>query len=209
MTLPLRLVLSAAVLGACLVYVPAPAAGQAAAVPVTPATATFAAGCFWCLEPPFDDVDGVLATTSGYTGGRTPSPTYEDVSGGDTGHTEALQVSYDPAKVTYERLLEIYWRNVDALDGGGQFCDRGDQYRPAIFYSSVEERRLAEASKTRIAAQLKTAVAVEVVAAGRFYAAEGYHQDYYKKNPVRYKLYKWNCGRQQRLDALWGKAKSD
>jgi peptide-methionine (S)-S-oxide reductase len=209
MTISSRLILGAAVLGACLVYGSERAAGQTAANPAAPATATFAAGCFWCLEPPFDALDGVLATTSGYTGGRTPAPTYEDVSGGDTGHTEALQVSYDPAKVTYEQLLEVYWRNVDALDGGGQFCDRGDQYRPAIFYSSAEQRRVADASKARIATQLKTPVVVEVVAAGPFYPAEGYHQDYYKKNPVRFKFYKWNCGRQQRLDALWGTAKLD
>lgn len=208
MTLSSRLVLGASVLGVCLVFGSQQVAGQAAAGLGTPATATFAAGCFWCLEPPFDALDGVLATTSGYTGGRTPSPTYEDVSGGDTGHTEAVQVTYDPAKVTYEKLLDIYWRNVDALDGGGQFCDRGDQYRPAIFYSSVDQQRVADASKARIATQLKQPVAVAVVAAGPFYPAEGYHQDYYKKNPVRFTFYKWNCGRQQRLDALWGKAKS-
>jgi len=157
------------------------------------------------MEPPFDELAGVVSTTSGYTGGRTPAPTYDDVSNGDTGHAEALQVVFDPAKVTYEKLLEVYWHNVDALDGGGQFCDRGTQYRPAIFYHSAEQQRLADASKVRIGAQLGKAVAVQLVAAGKFFAAEQYHQDYYTKNPARYKFYKWNCGRQQRLDQLWGK----
>ncbi len=170
------------------------------------ASAVFAAGCFWCVEQAFDEVDGVLETTSGYTGGRTAKPTYEEVSAGGTGHTESLKVTYDPAKVTYERLLQQYWHNVDAVDGGGQFCDRGNQYRPAIFYGSPEEQRQAEASKTQVAAQLGKPVAVQIVPAGPFYPAEKYHQDYYKKNPVRYKFYKWNCGRAQRLEELWGKA---
>ena len=203
MTHSLRLALGAAALAVCL-GIGSPRAAGSAAAPGTPATATFAAGCFWCMEPPFDALEGVIATTSGYTGGRTPSPTYEDVSDGGTGHVEALQVSYDPATITYEALLEVYWRNVDALDGSGQFCDRGDQYRPAIFYHSAEQEQLAKASKARVAAQLEQPVVVAIVAAGAFYAAEEYHQDYYRKNPVRYKFYKWSCGRQQRLDALWG-----
>ena len=169
-------------------------------------TAVFVAGCFWCVEEAFDKLTGVIATTSGYTAGRTPNPTYEQVSSGTTGHTEALRVTYDPSKVSYETLLQHFWRNVDAVDGGGQFCDRGSQYRSGIYYQSDEQKRQAEASKTRIAAQLGKPVATEILAAGAFYPAEGYHQDYYKKNPVRYKFYKWNCGRAQRLEELWGKA---
>jgi peptide-methionine (S)-S-oxide reductase len=169
------------------------------------ATATFAGGCFWCMEPPFDALDGVVSTTSGYTGGRTPTPTYEQVSGGGTGHTEAIEITYDPSKISYEQLLKVYWRNVDAVDGGGQFCDRGSQYRPAIFYHSEEQRRQAEVSREEVASRLGQTVVVEVVQAGPFYRAEEYHQDYYKKNPVRYKFYKWNCGRDQRLERLWGK----
>ena len=168
------------------------------------ATALFAAGCFWCVEEAFDKVTGVIATTSGYTAGRTPNPTYEQVSSGGTGHTEAVQVVYDPSKVTYETLLTAFWRNVDAVDGGGQFCDRGSQYRSGIYYQSEEQKRQAEASKAKIASQLGKPVATEVVAATAFYPAEGYHQDYYKKNPIRYKVYKWNCGRAQRLEELWG-----
>ncbi len=201
-----RLALGAALMGVCLAFGARPVVGQTPAARAPLATATFAAGCFWCMEPPFDALGGVVSTTSGYTGGRTPSPTYEDVSSGDTGHTEALQVVFDPTKVTYEKLLDVYWRNVDALDGGGQFCDRGSQYRPAIFYHSAEQQRLAEASKGRIAAQLGKTLAVQLVPAGKFFAAEQYHQDYYTKNPARYKFYKWNCGRQQRLDQLWGKS---
>lgn len=173
----------------------------------SPATAIFAAGCFWCVEEAFDKIDGVLTTTSGYTGGRTKNPSYETVSSGGTGHTEALQVTYDPSRVSYDTLLQTFWQNVDAVDGGGQFCDRGDQYRPAIFFHSDEQQQQAEASKARIATQLGTGVAVPIVSAGAFYKAEDYHQDYYKKNPVRYKFYKWNCGRAQRLEALWGKAR--
>ncbi len=173
----------------------------------TPATAVFAAGCFWCVEEAFDKIDGVLTTTSGYTGGRTKNPSYEAVSSGGTGHTEALQVIYDPSRVSYDTLLQTFWHNVDAVDGGGQFCDRGDQYRPAIFYHSDDQQQRAEASKARIATQLGTGVAVPVVSAAAFYKAEDYHQDYYKKNPVRYKFYKWNCGRAQRLEALWGKSR--
>lgn len=171
----------------------------------TRATATFAGGCFWCMEQPFDAVPGVISTTSGYTGGHTKNPTYEQVSGGGTGHTEAIAIVYDPSKVSYEKLLEVFWRNVDAVDGGGQFCDRGSQYRSAIFFHSEEQQREAESSKEEAAKRLGQAIATEIVKAGPFYEAEGYHQDYYKKNPVRYKFYKWNCGREQRLDKLWGK----
>ena len=181
-----------------------PGASQIKKAPGTE-TATFAAGCFWCVEEAFDKLDGVISTTSGYTGGRTQNPTYDQVSSGGTGHTEAVQVVYDPAKVTYEALLDAFWHNVDAVDGGGQFCDRGSQYRPGVFFHSPGQRQLAEASKTRVAAALGRPVQVEIVGAGAFYGAEEYHQNYYEKNPLRYKFYKWNCGRAQRLEQLWGK----
>jgi len=168
------------------------------------ATATFAAGCFWCVEEAFDKVEGVVSTTSGYTGGEIPNPTYEQVSSGATGHTEALEVTYDPSRVTYEALLQTFWHNVDAVDSGGQFCDRGSQYRSGIFYHSAEQQQQAEASKTRVESQLGQPVVTEILPAGPFYAAEEYHQDYYQKNPVRYRFYKWNCGRAQRLEELWG-----
>ncbi|MBA3272203.1 MAG: peptide-methionine (S)-S-oxide reductase MsrA [Acidobacteria bacterium] len=197
---------SAALLALCLAFGTAHTFGQPKGASAASATATFAGGCFWCMEPPFDALDGVISTTSGYIGGETKSPTYEQVSGGQTGHTEALQIVYDPAKVTYARLLEVFWRNVDAVDGGGQFCDRGPQYRPAIFHHSEEQKQMADTSKQRIAAQLGRPIPVQIVAADTFYKAEEYHQDYYKKNPARYKFYKWNCGRDQRLEKLWGKA---
>jgi peptide-methionine (S)-S-oxide reductase len=172
------------------------------------AVATFAGGCFWCMEPPYDKLDGVLATTSGYTGGSKVDPTYQEVSAGDTGHTEAVQVSYDPSKVSYARLLEVFWQNVDPLDGGGQFCDRGSQYRTGIFVHDAEQRRLAEASKQALAGsgRFNEPIVTEIEEAGPFYPAEDYHQDYYVKNPIRYKFYRWNCGRDQRLAELWGEA---
>jgi len=157
------------------------------------------------MEPPFDKLAGVTSTTSGYIGGRTPNPTYEQVSSGGSGHAEVVQVVYDPSKVTYEKLLDVFWHNVDPVDAGGQFCDRGDQYRTAIFYHSEDQKRLAEQSKLKFASQLEKQIATEIVTAGEFYQAEGYHQDYYVKNPVRYKFYRWNCGRDQRLEKLWGK----
>ena len=171
------------------------------------AVATFAGGCFWCMEPPFDKLDGVLATTSGYTGGSKVDPTYEEVSAGGTGHFEAVQVTYDPAKVSYDQLLEVFWRNVDPLDAGGQFCDRGEQYRTAIFVHDDEQRRLAEQSKQALveSQRLGGPIVTEIVAAGPFYPAEEYHQDYYEKNPLRYKFYRWNCGRDQRLCASVGR----
>ena len=169
------------------------------------ATATFAGGCFWCMEEAFEAVPGVIAVTSGYIGGRTRDPTYEQVSDGDTGHTEAIEIVYDPSRVKYDRLLQVFWRNVDAVDGGGQFCDRGSQYRSGIFVHSEEQHRQAEASKQEVAKGLGRGIKTEIVTASQFYAAEGYHQDYYKKNPVKYKFYKWNCGREKRLGDLWGK----
>jgi peptide-methionine (S)-S-oxide reductase len=170
------------------------------------AVATFAGGCFWCMEPPYDKLDGVIATVSGYTGGSKVDPTYQEVSTGGTGHTEAVRITYDPAKVNYERLLEVFWQNVDPLDAGGQFCDRGDQYRTGIFVHDEEQRRLAEASKRALddSGRFDQPIVTEVVTAGAFYPAEDYHQDYYEKNPIRYKFYRWNCGRDQRLTQLWG-----
>jgi peptide-methionine (S)-S-oxide reductase len=170
------------------------------------AVATFAGGCFWCMEPPYDKLDGVSATISGYTGGNKSDPTYQEVSSGGTGHAEAVQVTYDPSKVTFEELLEVFWRNVDPLDAGGQFCDRGSQYRTGIFVHDEEQRRLAEASKRALvdSGRFDEPIVTEIAEAGPFYPAEDYHQDYYEKNPIRYKFYRWNCGRDQRLAELWG-----
>jgi peptide-methionine (S)-S-oxide reductase len=169
----------------------------------TRARATFAGGCFWCMEPPFDKLEGVISTTSGYAGGRQKNPTYEQVSAGRTGHAEVVQVVYDPAKVTYEQLLEVFWKNVDPFDAGGQFCDRGDQYRTGIFYHSEDQQRLAEASKQKIQQQLGRNVVTAITPVGTFYAAEDYHQDYYTRNPIRYNFYRWNCGRDNRLEEVW------
>ena len=169
------------------------------------ATAVFAGGCFWCMEPPFDKLPGVVATTSGYTGGQKINPTYQEVSAGDTGHIEAVQITYDPKQVSYEKLLEVFWRNVDPLDKGGQFCDRGSTYTTAIFYQSEEQKKLAEQSKATIEKKLGKAVVTTIRPAATFYAAEDYHQDYYKNNPLRYKYYRYSCGRDRRLDELWSK----
>jgi peptide-methionine (S)-S-oxide reductase len=169
-------------------------------------TATFAGGCFWCVEADFDKVEGVISTTSGYTGGRTANPTYEQVGQGGTGHTEAVEIVYDPTKVNYEKLLDVLWRNIDPLAKNRQFCDGGDQYRSAIFYRTEEEKRLAETSKAAVQKRFAPRIVyTEIAAAGPFYKAEDYHQDYYKKNPIRYKFYRLNCGRDARLEELWGK----
>ena len=173
------------------------------------ARATFAGGCFWCMEPPFDKLDGVVSTTSGYTGGRTLNPTYEQVSTGKTGHTEAVEVLYDPRKVTYSQLLDVFWRNIDPLTANAQFCDTGSQYRAGIFAHDETQRRLAEETKRAVAERLGKPVVTEVAAAARFWPAEEYHQDYYKKNPLRYRLYRASCGRDQRLEAIWGPALKD
>ena len=169
-------------------------------------SAVFAGGCFWCMEPPFDALDGVLSTTSGYTGGSVANPSYEQVTAGGTGHVEAVKVVYDPARIDYAKLLEVYWRNVDPLDDGGQFCDRGDSYRSAVFVGRAEERRLAEDSKRAVAERLGKPVATAIRDAAPFYAAEDYHQDYYRKNPLRYRYYRGGCGRDARLEAVWGEA---
>jgi peptide-methionine (S)-S-oxide reductase len=168
------------------------------------AKATFAGGCFWCMEPPFDALDGVVSTTSGYTGGHTANPTYEQVSAGKTGHTEAVEIVYDPRKVTYARLLDVFWRNIDPLTANAQFCDTGSQYRAAIFVHDATQRRLAEASKDAAAQRLQKPIVTEITAASQFWPAEEYHQDYYKKNPIRYKFYRTSCGRDRRLEAIWG-----
>ena len=171
------------------------------------AVATFAGGCFWCTESDFDHVPGVISTTSGYTGGKIANPTYEQVSSGATGHAEAVQVVYDPGKVSYEKLLTYYWRSVDPTVRNRQFCDVGEQYRTAIFVNNDAERALAEASKQKIEAELKVPIYTQIVAAGPFYKAEEYHQNFYQKNPAKYKFYRWNCGRDQRLEQIWGKPK--
>jgi peptide-methionine (S)-S-oxide reductase len=171
------------------------------------ARATFAGGCFWCMEAPFDEVPGVISTTSGYAGGSVKNPSYEQVSSGVTGHAEAIQVVYDPAKVTYEQLLDVFWRNVDPLDGGGQFCDRGSQYRTGIFYEGAEQKTAAEASKRRLeeSGLLPGRVVTEITPLDAFYPAEEYHQNFYKKNFLRYHSYRTGCGRDRRLKELWGR----
>ena len=169
-------------------------------------TATFAAGCYWCVESDFDKVAGVVETISGFTGGHVANPTYEQVGRGGTGHTEALRVKFDPTRVSYEQLLDYYWRHVDFLDGGGQFCDRGDQYRPAVFTHSEEQKQLAEASKRALAAKFGQAIAVEIADAQVFYPAKDEHQDYYEKHPIKYKFYRFNCGRDQRIAEIWESA---
>lgn len=174
----------------------------------TKAKAYFAGGCFWCMEEAFEQVDGVLWVFSGYMGGNVANPTYEQVSAGRTGHAEAVEVTYDPEKVTYQQLLDAFWRNVDPVTPNAQFCDHGSQYRSAVFYATAEEKRLAEASKSSIeqTKNLPAPIVTELVPASTFYQAEDYHQDYYKKNPYRYKYYKYSCGRAKRLEALWGKS---
>jgi peptide-methionine (S)-S-oxide reductase len=173
----------------------------------TTAKATFAAGCFWCVEADFDKLPGVLSTISGYIGGTVKNPSYEQVSRGGTGHTEAVEIVYDPAKVTYAQLLDHFWKNVDPLSAHRQFCDIGDQYRPAIFFHDEAQRKAAEESKARVQQRFDEPVVVQVVAAGPFYRAEDYHQDYYKKNPVRYRYYRWGCDRDSRLAELSRKSK--
>jgi len=172
-----------------------------------PARAVFAGGCFWCMEKPFDAIEGVLSTTSGYTGGHKDHPSYEEVSSGATGHAEAMLVEYDPAKVSYEALLAVFWKNIDPTDAGGQFCDRGNQYRSGIFPVDAEQRAQAQASKAELDASgaLSGPVVTEITPAGTFWPAEDYHQDYYSRNPIRYKFYRHGCGRDRRLDELWGK----
>lgn len=169
-------------------------------------TATFAGGCFWCMQPPFDATPGVIKTTVGYTGGHVDDPTYEQVSAGGTGHAESIQIEFDPSKVSYEQLLQIFWHNIDPTARDRQFCDVGHQYRTAIFYHSEAQREAAERSKAALEAsgELPGPIVTEIVPATTFWPAEEYHQEYYKKNPIRYRYYRWRCGRDQRLKELWG-----
>jgi peptide-methionine (S)-S-oxide reductase len=176
----------------------------APSIALAQAEATFAGGCFWCMEPPFDELDGVMSTTSGYTGGHVEDPSYESVSAGYTGHTEAVRIAYDPAIVGYAQLLEVFWQNIDPLDAAGQFCDRGSAFRSAIFYHSERQKILAEESLAEIHTQLGEPIATSIEPAGPFYAAEGYHQNYYRDNAIRYRFYRITCGRDARLKELWG-----
>jgi len=169
--------------------------------------ATFAGGCFWCMQPPFEKLDGVKEVVSGYTGGITVNPTYEQVSSGGTGHLESIEVTYDPTKVSYEKLLDVFWRQINPTDPGGSFVDRGSSYKSAIFYHTDEQKKLAEASRNKLqrSGRFDKPIATEIRTAGPFYRAEDYHQDYWKKNPVRYKFYRYNSGRDQYIEKVWGK----
>ncbi len=170
--------------------------------------ATFAGGCFWCMEKPFEELDGVTEVISGYSGGKEKDPTYRQVSSGSTGHAEVIQVTYNPEKVSYKTLLDVFWKNIDPTTANRQFCDVGSQYRTAIFYHDKEQEELAKQSKTTLEKSDKfPQVATEIAAASEFYPAEDYHQNYYKKNPIRYKMYRTGCGRDARLKDLWGKDK--
>ena len=183
----------------------AKAAAATNVAPENAATAIFAGGCFWCMEKPFDDIPGVISSTSGYTGGTTQNPTYQQVGRGGTGHIEAVKIVYDPARVSYAQLLDTYWKQVDPFDSDGQFCDQGETYAPAIFVANPREQTAAEASKAAVAARFPGQnVGVRIIAAKTFWDAEGYHQDYYLKNPVRYAYYRNGCGRDARLRAVWG-----
>ncbi len=183
-------------------------ASSAEPAPEGHARATFAGGCFWCMEQPFDKIDGVVSTTSGYAGGIVENPTYEQVSAGGTGHAEVVQVVFDPGKVSYEQLLEVFWRNIDPLDKGGQFCDRGSQYRSAIFYKDDDQKHAALASREKLenSGRLPGPVVTGVTPLRAFYPAEEYHQDYYIKNVRQYVTYRTGCRRDQRLKELWGRS---
>jgi peptide-methionine (S)-S-oxide reductase len=185
------------------------AAYSGASAQTSTAKAIFAGGCFWCVEADFDKVAGVISTTSGYINGSVKNPTYQQVSAGGTGHAEAVEIVYDPTKVSYEKLLDVFWRNIDPLVKDKQFCDSGDMYRTAIFYLDDEQKKLAEETKKKVEAKFAPrAVYTQIAKADTFYKAEDYHQDYYKKNEARYNFYRWNCGRDQRLEQLWGKKES-
>jgi peptide-methionine (S)-S-oxide reductase len=194
-----RVLVSAIVGGAAFIAAAAVARAETA-------TAIFAGGCFWCMEKPFDVIDGVKSTTSGYIGGRVSNPTYEQVSEGTTGHAEAVKVEYDPQKVSYDTLLYVFWRNVDPLTPNAQFCDRGTQYRSAIFPVDEAQTAAAEASKAALesAKRFDKPIVTEIAKAGTFYPAEAYHQNYYRTNAVRYEFYRFNCGRDARLKQVWG-----
>jgi peptide-methionine (S)-S-oxide reductase len=204
-------VTSRELLGALLLsLVLSPSGARGADAPPAPATsakATFAGGCFWCMQPAFDGLPGVVSTTVGYTGGTTKNPSYQEVSSGTTGHAESIEVEYDPQQVRYETLLDVFWHNVDPTDSAGQFCDRGTQYRSAIFYHDEDQRRLAEKSKVDVAKDLQVPgpIVTEIVSASVFYRAEEYHQSYYRKNPLLYRFYKRRCGRDGRIAEVWGR----
>ena len=173
-------------------------------------TAVFAGGCFWCMQSDFDKVPGVVKTVVGYTGGSVSDPTYEQVSQGGTGHFEAIQVTYDPNKTNYKKLLQDFWHNVDPTDARGQFCDKGDQYRSAIFYADTNQKKLATSSKQQLVQSGRfNNIATLILPQSTFYPAETYHQDYYQKNPVRYKFYRYTCGRDKRLAQVWGTNKAN
>ena len=198
---------------AALAVLAGPALAQAPATKPAPKLAdgteiaTFAGGCFWCLESDFDKLDGVLSTVSGFMGGKTASPTYDQVTSGGTGHLEVVQIAFDPKKVSYQAIVDYFWRHIDPYDGGGQFCDRGDSYRTAIFAHTPEQLKIAAATKVALetSGPLKKPIATEVRDAGPFTAAEDYHQDFYKKSPIRYKTYRLGCGRDAKVEAIWGK----
>lgn len=191
--------------GLLLLCIGAFAPAGAAPTAKSQATAVFAGGCFWCTEADFEKVPGVIRAVSGFTGGTLANPSYEQVSGGGTGHYEAVTILYDPHRVSYAALVHHFFRTIDPTDGGGQFCDRGDSYRTALFVKNAEERKIAEAAKTEANRALGGRVITPILAASRFYAAETYHQDYYKKNPIRYRYYRYRCGRDARLEEVWGK----
>lgn len=206
--LPSALLALSSLLVACepnAAQIPQPQVSEPSAAPH--GVAIFAGGCFWCTESDFDKVPGVLETTSGYIGGHVDNPTYEQVSAGTSGHIEAVQVHFDPSKTSYSQLLEAFWPTIDPVTANAQFCDHGPQYRSAIFYSNAEEQQLAEASKAALekSGRLPAPVVTEILAASTFYPAEDYHQNYYQRNPLRYAYYRNGCGRDQRLEALWGK----
>jgi len=175
--------------------------------PAKTETAIFAGGCFWCMQPPFEQLKGVVSTTVGYTGGHTKNPTYEEVSAGGTGHAESVLIVFDPQQIHYEDLLSVFWHNIDPLTPEAQFCDHGHQYRSAIFTQGGEQHRLAVASKQKLeeSKRFPSPIVTEIVPATEFYPAEEYHQKYHEKNPARYEFYRWNCGRDKRLEELWGK----
>ncbi len=198
-----RLRISVALLMLCFA-VPVWAMGRVDAPPT--AEAIFAAGCFWCVQRDFDKVEGVIATTAGYTGGTTPNPTYDDLASGDTGHAEAVRVTFDPTRVSYRKLVDYFWRHADVVDGNGQFCDRGTQYRPAIFTTSSEQQMIADESKAELqkSGRFKRKIAVQIAPAKAFTPAEDEHQSFYKKHPIHYWFYRYGCGRDARLEQLWG-----
>jgi peptide-methionine (S)-S-oxide reductase len=176
----------------------------AATLHAATAKATFGGGCFWCMEAEFENLPGVVSVVSGYTGGFVKNPTYEQVSTGRTGHAESVQIVFDPAKVSYQKLVEVYWENIDPLNANGQFCDHGDQYRTVIFFHDEEQRRIAEESKKRVEERLKAKVVTQIVPASTFYPAEEHHQDFAKRDPLHYALYRKSCGRDQLLRQIWG-----